>query len=85
MTEAFAVRKTDDKKTNNKTWKLSPTGPNTGRVVFFMGGYRHNAKKGTAKLRKYGTTNEDKTRYQARGQRPLPSSVRGPSPRHNNR
>lgn len=44
MSEAFAVRKTDDKKTDNKTWKLSPTGPNAGRAVFFMGDYRRNAK-----------------------------------------
>lgn len=85
MTEAFAVRKTDDKKTNNKTWKLSPTGPNTGRVVFFMGDYRRNAKKGKVKFQRYGTADENKARNQARGQRPLPSSVRGPSPRHNNR
>lgn len=34
MAEAFAVRKTDDKKTDNKTWKLPPAGPNAGRRCF---------------------------------------------------
>ncbi len=34
MAEAFAVRKTEDKKTENKEWKLSPTGPNVGRRCF---------------------------------------------------
>ena len=34
MSEAFAVRKTDDKKTDNKTWKLPPAGPNAGRRCF---------------------------------------------------
>lgn len=34
MAEAFAVRKTDDKNTDNKTWKLPPAGPNAGRRCF---------------------------------------------------
>ena len=34
MTEAFAVRKTDDKKTDSKTWRLPPAGPNAGRRCF---------------------------------------------------
>jgi hypothetical protein len=34
MSEAFAVRKTNDKKTDNKTWKLPQAGPNAGRRCF---------------------------------------------------
>ena len=34
MSEAFAVRKTDDKKTENKTWKLPSESPNVGRRCF---------------------------------------------------